>query len=209
MSFKLNIKVFWYFPSLRWQLEQKDWDVLGKARKIRRDFVVLCRERSSPLGFVPGKNFGKCWQSQRAAWQHLFPASTPLSPSCMIQDPGSLQSSPCPALPVPPWHSQYLLRAGRARNGIWDLPLPHPAPSQGWEEQDLSPQPLSWCLFLLPASLGLMFILGYCVIFLGCIMSISGSKCDLSVHIRFSHIYPLLASQEWECFGLFSVLLGL
>lgn len=34
-------------------------------------------------------------------------------------------------------------------------------------------------------------------------MSISGYKCDLSVHIHFSNIYPLLASQERESFGLF------
>lgn len=34
-------------------------------------------------------------------------------------------------------------------------------------------------------------------------MSISGYKCDLSAHIHFFHTYPLLASQEWESFGLF------
>lgn len=41
------------------------------------------------------------------------------------------------------------------------------------------------------------------VYILGSVMGISGYKCDLSGHIHFSHIYPLLASQKWESFGLF------
>lgn len=164
----------------------------------------------------------KLWNAGRAKELpgSIFPASALQPLSCMIRDPPSLQSSPCPALPVPPWAQPYLLRAGRARQQECHLipaardlgspPHPCPAPSQhseGLGGAGCAPSPAPrvcscsqhpWdslctcgCLYW-----GTVYILGS-------IMSISGYKCDLSVHIHFSHIYPLLASQEWESFGLF------
>lgn len=99
MSFKLNIKVF---SKPKRQLEQKVWDILGEARKIRCELFVLCWERSLP--WVLCQETLECWQSQKAAWQHP-PCINPSAP--LLHDPRStsLQSSPCPALPVPPWHS--------------------------------------------------------------------------------------------------------
>lgn len=175
---------------------------------------LLC---SAGKGLCHGFCARNLWNAGRAKELpgSVFPASTPQSPSCMIHHPPSLPSSPCPALPVPPWHSHTSSRQGRARQqewhllpnpGIWDLPAFQGAGS--WDEQDVpsSPAPVSVPAPSIPGihsacTCGCLY--GGTVYILGSIMSISGYKCDLSVHIHLSHIYPPLASQEWEFFGLF------
>lgn len=179
MSFKLNIKVF---SKPKRQLEQKGWDILGEARKI-------CEfEFAAGKGLCHGFCARKLWNAGRAKELpgSIFPASALQPLSCMIRDPPSLRSSPCPALPVPPWAQPYLLRAGRARQQEWHLipaardlgspssmssPIPAFRGAGSWEERDVPPSPAprvcscsqhpwdSLCLYMWVS------ILGYCVYF--------------------------------------------
>lgn len=175
---------------------------------------LLCSAGERSLPWVLCQEPLECWQSQRAAWQRLpcINPSVPLlhDPPSTIPPKLSVPGSPRATLAQP-----YLLRAGRARQqewhllpnpGIWDLPAFQGAGS--WDEQDVpsSPAPVSVPAPSIPGihsacTCGCLY--GGTVYILGSIMSISGYKCDLSVHIHLSHIYPPLASQEWEFFGLF------
>lgn len=78
---------------------------------------------SAGKGLCRGFSARKLWNAGRAKELpgSIFPASALQPSSCMIRDPPSPRSSPCPALPVPPWAQPYLLRAGRARQQECDL----------------------------------------------------------------------------------------
>lgn len=120
---------------------------------------LLC---SAGKGLCHGFCARKLWNAGRAKELpgSVFPASTPQSLSCMIHHPPSLPSSPCPALPVPPWHSH--TSSGQAgpgsRNGtcsqIQGFGISQPSKGLGAGMSRMCPPAPLLCLFLLPASRG-------------------------------------------------------
>lgn len=161
---------------------------------------------SAGKGLCHGFCARKLWNAGRAKELpgSIFPASALQPLPCMIRDPPGAPRAPLGTAIPPP--------GSRARQlpGIWDLP-PCPAPSRcsrGWQERDVPPSPAAGvcsCSHIPGTDSGCTCGCLYwgTVYILGSIMSISGYQCDLSGHIHFSHIYSLLASQEWESFGLF------